>query len=92
MGKLTDLPNVGPAVALALELIGIRTPQQLVGKDPVMLYRALGHKRGERQDPCVLDVFMSLTSFMNGDPPKPWWAFTQERKRRFASVTKQEQA
>ncbi len=33
---LTDLPNIGPAMAKDLELIGINTPPQLVGKDPVI--------------------------------------------------------
>jgi hypothetical protein len=84
--KLTDLPNIGPAMARDLELIGVRTPTQLVGRDPFGMYRRLCRKRGVRQDPCVLDVFISVTSFMNGDDPKPWWAFTAERKRHFGSV------
>ena len=33
-----------------------------------------------RHDPCVLDVFMSITRFMDGDPPRPWWDYTAERK------------
>lgn len=84
--QLTDLPNIGPAIAKDLELIGIKTPKQLVGKDPLKLYRGLCRKSGVRHDPCVLDVFMSVTSFMNGDEPKPWWAFTVERKRHYGSV------
>jgi len=35
---------------------------------------------GCRHDPCVIDVFISVTSFMNGSDPEPWWAFTAERK------------
>jgi hypothetical protein len=84
---LTDLPNVGKATARDLELLGIRTPADLAGRDPVDLYRRLSRKTGVRQDPCVLDVFMSLTSFADGGPAKPWWEFTAERKRRHAAVT-----
>ena len=82
---LTDLPNIGPAMSRDLERIGISTPQQLVGKDPLKMYRRLCGVSGVRQDPCVLDVFMSVTSFMNGDDPKPWWEFTAKRKRDYES-------
>lgn len=83
---LTDLPNIGPAMARDLELIGINTPDQLVGKDPFKLYQALCLKSGVRQDPCVLDIFISITRFVGGDEPQPWWAYTEERKRRYGSV------
>jgi hypothetical protein len=84
--QLTDLPNVGPATARDLAFIGINAPEQLAGKDPLELYRSLCRKRGARQDPCVLDVLMSITRFMSGDAPKPWWAYTGERKRRYGPV------
>ncbi len=84
--KLTDLPNVGVATAKDLVLIGIKTPPQLVGKDPLTLYLQLCRRSGVRQDPCVLDVFISITRFMNGDDPKPWWAYTAERKRDYQAV------
>jgi hypothetical protein len=78
---LTDLPNIGPAMARDLKLIGIASPHQLNGKDPLKLYETLCRKTGARQDPCVLDVFISITRFMNGDEPQPWWHYTEERKR-----------
>ena len=53
---LTDLPNVGPAYAKDLQLLGINSPIDLGGKDPLEMYRALCNKTGVRQDPCVLDV------------------------------------
>jgi hypothetical protein len=84
--QLTDLPNVGPAMARDLELIGVDAPEQLAGKNPLDLYQSLSRKRGARQDPCVLDVFISITRFMSGDEPKPWWAYTEERKRWYGSV------
>jgi hypothetical protein len=81
--RLTDLPNVGPAFAGDLELLGINRADQLRGQDPLHLYRRLARKTGIRQDPCVLDTFMSLTDFMNGAPPRPWWSYTKERKQRY---------
>ena len=84
--KLTDLPNIGPAMARDLELLGINKPEQLTGKDPLDLYYALSRKRGARQDPCVLDVLISITRFMDGEEAKPWWSYTAERKRRFVRL------
>ena len=78
--RLTDLPNIGPAIAKDLELVGINTPAQLVGKDPVMLYRRLCKQTETRHDPCVLDVFIPVTRFMAGEAPQPWWHYTEERK------------
>lgn len=79
--KLTDLPNIGRAMARDLRLIGIVEPGQLGGKCPLEMYRDLCLKTGVRQDPCVIDVFMSVTSFMAGNEALPWWHFTSERKR-----------
>jgi hypothetical protein len=81
--KLTDLPNVGPACAQDLRLLGIEEPGQLVGQDPFEMYRLLCEKTAMRHDPCVIDVFMSVTRFMAGEDARPWWAYTQERKQSF---------
>lgn len=80
--RLQDLPNIGPAMAADLELIGIHTPEQLIGRDAFELYRALCDRTGVRHDPCVIDVFLSIVDFMAGGEPQPWWAFTSERKRK----------
>jgi len=79
--KLTDLPNIGVSMAKDLRFIGINTPDDLQGKDPFELYKNLCVKTGTRQDPCVLDTFMSITDFMNGGEPKAWWEYTQKRKK-----------
>ena len=80
--KLEDLPNIGKAMAADLHLIGIHTPEQLKGNDAFKLYETLCRKTGAQHDPCVIDVFLSIVDFMNGAEPQPWWAFTEERKRR----------
>ena len=79
--KLTDLPNIGPAGAKDLQLLGILQPEQLRGQSALDLYRQLCLLTGQKHDPCVLDVFMSVVSFIEGGEPQPWWAFTEERQR-----------
>jgi hypothetical protein len=83
---LEDLPNVGKSIANDLRLLGIQRPAQLRGKNPVKLYDALCRATGQRQDPCVLDTFMSIVDFMDGGRALPWWAFTKKRKAMLAST------
>jgi len=78
--KLTDLPNIGKTVAHDLTLIGITSPDQLREEDPYNLYVRFCEAFGERQDPCMLDVLMSITDFMNGGEARVWWDYTAERK------------
>jgi hypothetical protein len=82
--QLTDLPNIGAASAADLRLIGIHEPAQLVGMSPFDMYEELCTKTGTRHDPCVIDVFMSATRFMEGDDPRPWWEYTEMRKQMLA--------
>ena len=78
--KLTDLPNIGKSLAEDLRRIGIVKPADLIAQDPKRLYERLCEVDGCRHDPCVLDVFMSITDFMNGEAPRVWWDYTAERK------------
>ena len=86
--KLEDIPNVGRRIAADLRLIGIETPAGLSGLDAYMLYDRVSAATGIRQDPCLLDVFISAVRFVEGGPPLPWWAFTAERKRVLAGRPK----
>jgi hypothetical protein len=81
VAELTDLPNVGPATAADLRLLGIEVPEDLKGRDPYEMYDRLCTITRTRQDPCVLDVLISVSRFMDGGDPRPWWSFTQERKK-----------
>ena len=83
---LEQLPNVGPAFAADLRLIGVTSPADLRGEDAFALYRRLCEVTGQRHDPCVLDTFMAVTDFMAGKPAAPWWAYTAERKVKFGQV------
>lgn len=88
VNKLTDLPNVGKAIADDLFRLGFHSPEQLAGKCPFEMYERLCRETRQRHDPCVIDIFMSITRFMNGEPPLPWWAFTEVRKRAFGGNAK----
>ncbi len=80
--QLTDIPNIGKAMERDFHLLGINRPADLIGRDPYLLYEKLCEVTQVRQDPCVLDVFISAVRYMEGGPPKKWWAFTEERKQR----------
>ncbi len=84
--QLTDLPNVGKATAADLRLLGYDLPEQLVGECPFEMYERLCRETGQRHDPCVMDVFLSVTCFMNGEAARPWWAFTGARKNHLAGL------
>jgi hypothetical protein len=83
--RLEDIPNVGPAIAADLRLIGVEHPDDLAGRDPYDMYEALNETTGRRHDPCVLDTFIAAVHAVEGGPPMPWWAFTAERKRTLAA-------
>ena len=83
---LEQLPNIGPSLAADLRLIGIRSPRELRGRDPFVLYQQLCAATGQRQDPCVLDTFMAATDFMHGAAAAPWWVYTPQRKVLYGSV------
>lgn len=86
--QLTDLPNVGKATAGDLRLLGFQSPEQFTGDEcPFDMYEQLCLKTGCRHDPCVIDVFMSVTCFMKGEPPRPWWEFTETRKNILTAAT-----
>ena len=49
------------------------------------VYRAFADfSVGGEHDPCVRDVFAAVVSYAQGDPARPWWEFTPERKAREA--------
>ena len=81
---LKDIPNIGPAMVGILQLLNIKAPSDLKGKDPYILYARLNKKTGKRYDPCVLDVFIAAVDFMDGAAARPWWYYTKTRKTMMA--------
>ncbi len=88
--QLEDLISVGPAMRRDFELLGIRTVAQLARANPQRLYERLCRATGERQDPCVLDVFRAAVAQAR-NPRLPvaqcqWWWWSQKRKQRSEEV------
>jgi Pathogenicity locus len=83
VAQLTDLPNVGKACVADLVLLGIHSPSDLIGKCPYAMYEQLCAITATRHDPCVMDVFISITRYMAGEEARAWWHYTAERKARF---------
>jgi len=79
--ELTDLPNIGKAIAEDLRLVGIQKPQDLIGKNAYQLHDELCRITGKKHDPCVIDVFLAVIDFMEGADPVLWWKYTAERKK-----------
>lgn len=79
--SLEELPNIGKAIAADLRLIGIKHPQDLLGKNPFKLHQDLCKTTNKKHDLCELDVFMAAIHFMEGGSPQPWWDFTKTRKK-----------
>lgn len=88
LATFTDLPNIGPAMADDFRRLGFTRPDDLRDEDPYALYERLSVLTGARQDPCVLDTFISVARFLAGEPARPWWAYTDERKRALAKSTR----
>lgn len=85
MTRLEEIPNIGPAIAADLRQLGITLPMDLVGRDPYAMYEELCHQTGQRHDPCLLDAFIAAVRYIAGEPKKPWWNYTGERKRELAA-------
>src|SRR5882672_8592854 len=82
--KLIDLVSIGPAMLEDFELLGITSVRQLRRRSPERLYRELCRLRGQRIDPCCLDVFVAAVAQAK-DPDLPieqrqWWYWSKLRK------------
>ena len=88
--KLEDLPNIGKAMSADLRSIGIEQPDQLNTRSPLEVFHELANVMGHRHDACVLDALISVKRFLNGEPAKPWWRYTGERRKLLANHVKEE--
>jgi hypothetical protein len=77
---LTDLPNIGKAIADDLMAIGIHSPSQLADRNPMAVFHELAPVMGHRHDPCVFYTLLSVKQYLNGGPAMPWWKFAPEGK------------
>ncbi len=78
--RLQKIPNVGPKGAAYLIKLGITRLEDVAGLDPYGLYQELCVMDAKRHHPCWMDVFAAVVSYANGEPARPWWEFTPQRK------------
>jgi Pathogenicity locus len=78
--KLTDLPNIGNAIAADLIAIGICSPADLDGQNLLKIFNELKTVMGHRHDPCVYYTLLSVKHFMQTGESLPWWNFTAKGK------------
>ena len=85
INNLQDIPNVGKATEKIFNTLGINKPIQLIGRDPYKMYNELCNTTNQKYDSCVIDIFISAVRYMEGDSPKKWWEFTEERKNKLGT-------
>ena len=83
--KLADLVSIGPAMLRDFEMLGVKSVAQLAREEPKDLYKRLCTITGQRQDPCVLDVFCAAVAQAR-DPElvpekRQWWYWSRVRKQ-----------
>jgi hypothetical protein len=82
--RLDDLISIGPAMLRDFEMLGIRSMAQLARQNPQRMYSRLNRISGQRQDPCVLDVFcVAVAQARNPRLPAEkcqWWYWSRKRK------------
>jgi len=82
--RFRDLVSVGPKMARDFEMLGIRSVPQLARQNPARMYEKMCSLTGQRQDPCVLDVYCAAVAQAR-DPRLPaeqrqWWYWSRKRK------------
>jgi hypothetical protein len=80
--ELYTLKNVGKATFKDLELLGISSISELAKANADELYSRLQVLTGQRQDPCVWDVFAAIIHEAKTGEKTPWWQWTPDRKSR----------
>ena len=79
--SLTELPNVGKAIASDLQKIGIATSSEIEQRDALAIFEELREVMGNRHDPCVYYTLLSVKHFLLTGDALPWWKFTDQGKR-----------
>jgi hypothetical protein len=82
---LASLVSVGPKTLEDFEKLGVRNLAQLAREEPDDLYQRLCTITGQRQDPCVLDVFSAAVAQARNPELSPeqrqWWYWSRQRKQ-----------
>lgn len=84
--KLSHIPNIGPAMIRDFKMLGITEPKQLKHKTAFGLYTKLCKITKQKQNPCILDVFLMVEDYVGGAPGRSWFKYTAERKKKYPHV------
>jgi hypothetical protein len=80
---LTSVPGVGIKTAADLRTLGIYSIDDLRGKDPEQLYRALEDRAGCHIDRCMLYVLRCAVYYASNDrhdhEKLKWWNWTDKK-------------
>ena len=79
---LSELRNIGKAMLVDFDLLGITSVAQLAAQDADELYTRICVLTGARHDPCVHDTFAAAIHQAKTGEALNWWAFTPIRKER----------
>ena len=79
---LSELRNIGKAMLVDFDLLGITSVAQLATQDADELYTRICVLTGARHDPCVHDTFAAAIHQAKTGEALNWWAFTPIRKER----------
>jgi nucleotidyltransferase/DNA polymerase involved in DNA repair len=83
--KLTAISGVGKSIATDLYNIGIKNIDDLIGKDPQLLYETSNQFAGCVQDKCLLYVFRCAVYFAETPANKrdseklKWWNWKDKK-------------
>jgi len=83
--ELTVIPGIGKSLANDLVNIGIKSLQDLKGKNPEMLYDLSNKFAGTVQDRCVLYTFRCAVYYVNTPPELheteklKWWNWKDDK-------------
>jgi hypothetical protein len=88
--RLKDLVSIGPAMLRDFDLLGVHSVAELARQSPRRMYARLNRVSGQRQDPCILDVFRAAVAQAR-NPRLPaeqcqWWYWSRRRKQRSKEV------
>jgi hypothetical protein len=81
MKSLSDLRNVGKATLKDLDILNIRSIEELAKQDPTSLFQEIKRKTKKRHDPCMWDVFAAIIYEAKTGEKTPWWYWTKKRKK-----------
>ena len=86
---LKDLISVGNATLKDFEILGIKSVNSLLNKDPRKLYLRLCKATGKKHDICVEDVFRAAIAQAQNPNLSleqcQWWYWSRIRKEEHAS-------